>query len=139
MSAARARPTLAFNPRRREAMSHATRELDRSDWERFFTTAAALLPPSEISVEVRTGAAYYTEAESMMLATLLYDARSDVFEVAGVRGGAYTPQVLRHFVTAPRRISVDCRGSGPPGWIEVEADDGDRTLVHIAAVSTATG
>jgi hypothetical protein len=117
-------------------MSQATRELDRSDWERFFTTASALLPTSEISIEVLTDAGHYVEADSMLLESLLYDARSDMFEVACLRGGAYSPQVLRHFVAAPRRISVDCRGSGPPGWIEVEAGDGDRTLVHIAAVSS---
>jgi uncharacterized protein DUF5335 len=120
-------------------MSQAMRELDRSDWERFFTTASALLPTSEISIEIHTDAGRYVETDSMVLGSLIYDARSDVFEVSGARGGAYSPQVLRHFVTAPRRISVDCRGSGPPGWIEIEAHDGDRTLVRIAAVSVVTG
>jgi len=117
-------------------MSQATRELDPSEWERFFTTASALLPASEVSIEVTSEGVRYVEAEAMAFESMIYDSRSDVFEISGARGGAHSRQVLRRFVSSPRRIAVDCRGSGPPGRIDVEGADGELTRVRLAAVSS---
>jgi hypothetical protein len=69
--------------------------------------------------------------DGLALQAMTYDHRDDVFEVAGARGGARLPSVLRHMVNHPARIEVDSHTLLPPMTIAVDGQDGGRIVITI--------
>jgi hypothetical protein len=110
----------------------ATYELAHDRWSNYFDQLSTELFNVEVSIEI-IGASgpSQVEASGLALQTLAYDPRGDVFEVAGARGAAYVPSVVRHLVDHPARIAVDSPVVMPPTTIAVDGGDGVRTVVRI--------
>ncbi len=113
-------------------MSSATQELDAERWHEYFDSLTPGIEGMLATIEVMDGqAGDQLDAERMPLQAISYDPRDDVVEIAlGGRGVRY-PVVLRHFISAPRTISVEESSSITPTAILVTDGDGVRTLISL--------
>lgn len=106
-------------------------ELSRDSWAAYFTEFSRGHPEVEITIELIGGeAGHGIEAASLRFEDAVYDERNDVFEIAGSTQAGSSRQVLRHFVSHPRRIWVE-RPAGLPNAVEIDDADGLRTLVLV--------
>jgi hypothetical protein len=110
----------------------ATHELAHDRWSGYFDELSAELFNAEVSIEIIGGPGpAEVEASGLALQALAYDYRDDVFEVAGARGAAHVPSVVRHLVDHPERIAVDGAPAMAPTTITIDGGDGVRTVVRI--------
>jgi hypothetical protein len=116
------------------------RELARETWGSYLDQITGELFNSEVSIEISGGSRpRRLEADRLALQALSYDRRDDVFEVAGARGTAHLPSVVRHLVDHPERIAVDSPASVVPTRIIVDDRDGVRTVVRITRPAAFAG
>lgn len=109
-----------------------SRDLAHETWPEYFDALSRELLNAPVSIEVEGIAeGRAVEAERLALQLLVYDRRSDVFEVSVARGGPHLPSVVRHLVDHPRRIAVDSRTMLAPMTIAVDGDDGTRTVIRV--------
>lgn len=110
-----------------------TRELARETWSEYFDALSSELRHAPVSIEIyeHVGSPA-VEAERLVLQTLTYDRREDVFEVAAAKGVPHPPSVLRHLVDHPQRVLVDTATMLPPMTICVDGPDDTRMVVRIA-------
>lgn len=111
---------------------NAAHELARERWSGYFDRLSTELLNAEVSIEIGAGTGPpQVEASGLALLSLAYDERDDVFEVAGARGAAHVPSVLRHLVDHPERIALDSPAAMLPGTITIVGGDRVRTIVRI--------
>jgi hypothetical protein len=115
-------------------MSTATQELDAGRWHEYFDSLTPNVEGMLVTIEVMEGQeGDQLDVERMPLQAISYDPRDDVLEVAlGGRGVRY-PVVLRHFISAPRTISVEEESSITPTAVLVTDGSGVRTLIRLFA------
>src|SRR5271169_5988332 len=109
-----------------------TTELGRDEWRSYFDELSRGLATTRATVEIdapQLGA--QLQAEDLVLRGITYDDRDDVLVVALSPGGP--AESLEHFVSGPRRISVETSQGVVPAAIEVEDAEGRLTLVRLAA------
>jgi Family of unknown function (DUF5335) len=112
----------------------------RETWGKYLDEVTGELLNSEVSIEIVRGPpGRRLEADHLALQALSYDRRDDVFEVAGARGTAHLPSVVRHLVDHPERIAVDSPASVVPTRIIVDDRDGVRTVVRITRPAAFAG
>jgi Family of unknown function (DUF5335) len=113
-------------------MRTTTQELRADRWARYFVGLAADRDPQLVSVAVigerpaeqRHGAPWRLQA-------IGYDPIADVLEVAVGDRGIGEALVLRHFISAPRTITVEQAGLPWPVAILVEDASGARTRIRL--------
>lgn len=115
-----------------------TFELAPETWSRYFDEVGTELLNADVSIEVIAAGERQLEASRLALQALSYDRRDDVFEVAGARGSAHLPSVVRHLVDHPERIAVDSTAMAPTK-ITVDDRDGVRTVVTIERSAAFAG
>ena len=71
------------------------------------------------------------QSEGLLLSGITYDDRDDILVIALSPGGP--DEVLEHFVSGPKRISVEISDGVLPAAIEAEDEDGQLTLVRLEA------
>ncbi len=109
-----------------------TTELSRDAWRPYFDELSRTLATTRATVEIDApGLGAQLQAEDLVLAGITYDDRDDILVVALSPGGP--AESLEHFVSGPRRISVDTSQGVVPSAIEVEDAEGQLTLVRLAA------
>lgn len=111
-----------------------TTELSRDAWRPYFDELSRTLTTTRATVEIdapQLGA--QLQAEDLVLDGITYDDRDDILVVALSPGGA--DESLQHFVSAPRRISVETSEGVVPSSIEVEDGEGQLTLVRLDAAA----
>ena len=69
------------------------------------------------------------QADDLILSGISYDDRDEVLVIGLSPGGP--AESLQHFVSGPRRITVESSDEGLPASIEVEDGEGQRTLVQL--------
>jgi hypothetical protein len=113
-------------------MSTTTQELDAERWHEYLDSLTSTVEGMLVTIEVMDEQeGDQLEVERMPLQAISYDPRDDVLEVAlGGRGLRY-PVVLRHFISAPRTISVEEASSITPTAILVTDGGGVRTLIRL--------
>lgn len=111
-------------------MSTTTQTLDAGRWAEYFDSLTPSVEGLPVTVEVMSGElGDQLEVDNLAVQTIGYDHKDDVVEVA-VEGPEPHSEVLRHFISAPREISVE-QEDGLPSSILVTAADGVRTLIRL--------
>jgi hypothetical protein len=109
-----------------------TTELSRDTWRSFFDELSRTLATTRATVEIDApGLGAQLQAEDLVLAGITYDDRDDILVVALSPGGP--AESLEHFVSGPKRISVETSQGIVPTAIEVEDAEGQVTLVRLDA------
>jgi hypothetical protein len=113
-------------------MGTRTQDLDAERWHEYFDSLTPNIEGMLVTIEVmEEQAGDQLDVERMPLQAISYDPRDDVLEIAlGGRGVRY-PVVLRHFISAPRTISVEESSSITPTAILVTDGSGARTLIRL--------
>ena len=109
-----------------------TSDLSRDAWRPYFDELSRTLATTRATVEIdapQLGA--QLQAEDLILDGITYDDRDDVLVVALSQGGA--DESLQHFISEPKRISVETSQGVVPSSIEVEDGEGQLTLVRLEA------
>jgi hypothetical protein len=117
-----------------------TRELTRSSWGSYFDSFSDRMLNLPVTIELVSGSsAPQVEARHLALQALIYDRRTDVFEVAAARGAVPVRSVLRHMISNPTRITVDSPPGLAPMTIAIEDRDGVRTIVRLRFFADFSG
>jgi hypothetical protein len=109
-----------------------TTDLSRDAWRPYFDELSKTLATTRATVEIdapQLGA--QLQADDLVLDGITYDDRDDILVIALAEGGA--DEVLQHFVSEPKRISVETTQGVVPSSIEVEDGEGQVTLVRLDA------
>jgi Family of unknown function (DUF5335) len=104
-------------------------EVPKSQWSSYLNSVTRSMEDAELSIEVG-GDNLDLAAVNLALQFLAYDGRDELFEVAGATESSHVPDVFHHLVEKPRRIVADVRTTAP-SRIEVEAEDGERTVIRL--------
>lgn len=100
------------------------RRLDREDWSRYFDRISKSLGSKGVTIEVAPlGVGPEMEAKTLALGGLVYDRKSDVFEVQ-------TPD-LDHIISAPTEIWVD-ESEGGVTSVEIVDREGTKQIVILS-------
>lgn len=111
---------------------NGVRELPTEEWSEYLEALNRELLHAPVSIEVtEESGPTMLGAEHLALATLLYDHRDDVFEVAVTSGDPQVGGVLRHLVDHPSRVAVDTQTMLAPMTISVDGRDGARTVIRV--------
>ncbi len=85
-----------------------------------------------VSIEVEApGIGHQIEARDLKLEGLSYDSHDDAVEISAFHEGPDGGAVLRHVIQRPTRVNVESPVGILPAAIEIEGDDGVRTLVFL--------
>jgi hypothetical protein len=113
------------------------RELDRSEWSRYFEDLNKRIEDGlelEASIEVAAEDFDGAEAERMPLDAITYEDGDDEIAIGlGGRSARY-PAALWHFVDDPARVWVH-EQDGVPEAVGIEARDGAYTFIRLGRVS----
>ena len=90
------------------------RRLDKSDWATYFDDVSRTLGGKNVTLEAAPFGKAEMEAKAITLGGLVYDAKSDVFEVQ--------TETLDHLIQGPKDIYVD---ESPGGITSIEVIDRD--------------
>ncbi len=108
-----------------------TTDLSPDGWRVYFDELSRTLATTRATVEIdapELGAQLQTDG--LVLHGITYDDRDDVLVIALSPGGP--DESLQHFVSAPKRITVEASSDGIlPAAIEAEDADGQLTLVRL--------
>jgi Family of unknown function (DUF5335) len=110
-----------------------TYELARDGWRDYFDELSRTLATTRATVEIdgpNLGA--QIQSEGLLLSGISYDDRDDIVIVGVSPGGP--AESLEHFVSSPRRITVEESSDGIlPSTIEIQDAEGQQTLVRLEA------
>lgn len=109
-----------------------TTDLAPEGWRAYFDELSRTLATTRATVEIdapELGAQLQTDG--LVLHGITYDDRDDVLVVALSPGGP--DESLQHFVSGPKRITVEVSDGVLPAAIEAEDADGQLTLVRLEA------
>lgn len=110
------------------------------DWAGYFDRLMTELPTTWATVTIDAPhIGHQVEASDLILESLSYDRRDDVFEVAAFLPGPNGRAVVRHMISGPARIDVDSRAGILPTSIEIENREGITTLVRLHAAPSLSG
>jgi hypothetical protein len=113
------------------------RELDRSEWSRYFEDLDKRIEGGldlEASIEIAAEDFDGTEAVHLPLDAITYEDGDDEIAIGlGGRSARY-PAALWHFVDNPARVWVHEQDSVPEA-IGIEAGDGAYTFIRLRRVS----
>ncbi len=100
------------------------RKIDKENWTSYFDRLSKALRTKQVSIEVSPlGIGHQTEAKSLALGGLVYDHKSDLFEVQ--------TENLDHLIHGPVTIFVDETDSGVTS-VEVVDSDGTKQLIVLS-------
>lgn len=121
-------------------MSATDVQLDHAAWAAYFTRFMEERPTVTVSIEVESPQiGHQIEARDLLLESLVYDAREDVFEVAALHPGPNGDAVIRHLITHPVAVRVDSPAGILPSAVAIDSEDGMRTLVLLRAPASLSG
>lgn len=107
-------------------------EVHPTDWSGYFERLMSELPTTWVTIEIEAAViGHQVEARDLVLEGLNYDRRDDVLEIAAFQPGPTSRAVVRHMIERPVRINVDSPAGILPTAIEIESQDGIRTLVRL--------
>lgn len=100
------------------------KRLDKKDWTAYFDRLSKTLSAKNVTIEVAPlGLGHQTEAKSLALGGLVYDAKSDLFEVQ--------TENLDHLIHGPTTIYID-ESAGGITSVEVIDRDGTKQLIVLS-------
>ncbi|HTX46473.1 MAG TPA: DUF5335 family protein [Solirubrobacteraceae bacterium] len=106
-------------------------EIPKRQWQAYFDRISHDLDSAGLSIEVVDEEwPPLLEAERLALQFMAYDAREDLFEVAGKVTAAPVSQILHHVVGEPQRVTAD-RPTPTQTRIEIDGRDGTRTVIKL--------
>jgi hypothetical protein len=120
-------------------MFTTTHELPRSDWQARLDELTRERADTPTVLEVDRDGALRTQERGLLLRSVSYDSRHDVFEVTVIRPTPGSEQTLEHLVERPARMLVDGPGGIIPRVVTVEGEDGGRTVVRLAPPAAFSG
>jgi hypothetical protein len=100
------------------------RRLDRADWGRYFDNISRALGTKDVTIEVAPlGIGPQMEAKTLALRGLVYDRKSDVFEIQTAS--------LDHMISQPTEIWVD-ESADEITSVEVVDKEGTKQIVILS-------
>jgi hypothetical protein len=119
---------------------NATIELERATWADYFERFMAEGAVEQVAIEIETPElGHQVEAAGLVLETLLYDPRDDVFEIAAAHPVPNGHEGLRHLIGHPVAIQVDGPMGILPTVIAIDDGDGVRTTVRLTRSAAISG
>ncbi|MGA2319186.1 MAG: DUF5335 family protein [Solirubrobacteraceae bacterium] len=109
-----------------------TTELATEKWVEYFDAIAEGVEESLVTIEVMSEElGDQTDVTRLPLQAIGYDPKDDVLEISVGGRSVHYPVVLRHFISAPRTISVEESSPLRPVSMLVTDASGVRTLIRL--------